>query len=189
MPEQTEEQRQAIAGRGVSVALSAGAGCGKTYVLTERFLAALDPAASDGQPPLDLSELVAITFTDRAAREMRDRIRLKCFQRLNESTGDAVRYWLRLLRALDSARVSTFHSFCTSLLRTHAVEARLDPQFTVLEEAQAETLRFEAIEDVLREELSEGSDSVIELVAEFGIRSLTSQLDYLLRRWHRIASA
>jgi len=185
--EQTDEQQQAIKRRDVSIALSAGAGCGKTFVLTERFLAALDPADPDGRPPLDLSDLVAITFTDRAAREMRDRIRQKCFERLSESSGDAASYWLRLLRALDAARVSTFHAFCASLLRTYAVEAELDPQFTVLEEAQAETCRFEAIEDVLRDALAGGGETAIELVAEFGMANLASKLDYLLRCWHRIA--
>src|SRR5688572_25435344 len=77
----TDEQRLAIYARDVPVALSAGAGCGKTFVLTERYLSQLDLGA-DGKPSCELSDLVAITFTERAAREMRDRIRAKCLQRL-----------------------------------------------------------------------------------------------------------
>ena len=76
----TDEQRRAITARGHSVALSAGAGCGKTFVLTERFLAELEPGGTAAPP--HLSQLVAITFTERAAREMRDRIRKACRERL-----------------------------------------------------------------------------------------------------------
>ena len=72
-PECTPEQSAAIAARDFSVALSAGAGCGKTFVLTERFLSHLEPAKDRREKPTRLSQLVAITFTERAAREMRDR--------------------------------------------------------------------------------------------------------------------
>ena len=62
----TDEQREAIETRGVSIALSAGAGCGKTFVLTERFLTELAPDARAVRA--ELSEVVAITFTERARR-------------------------------------------------------------------------------------------------------------------------
>jgi len=133
----TDQQRRAVDARGVSVALSAGAGCGKTFVLTERFLAQLDPSG-EGRGTRDggrsrLAELVAITFTERAAREMRNRIRTACRGRLLEAPADQAGYWLDLIRDLDSARISTIHSFCGTLLRSHAVEAGLDPQFRVVD--------------------------------------------------------
>src|SRR5437762_7073783 len=73
----TDQQRRALRVTEASVALSAGAGCGKTMVLTERFLAALDDAG--GRP---LRALVALTFTEKAARELRRRIRAQCRARL-----------------------------------------------------------------------------------------------------------
>jgi len=69
MSEPTAQQLAAISARGTSVVLSSGAGCGKTFVLTNRYLSHLK---HDG---VGVGEIVAITFTDRAAREMRDRIR------------------------------------------------------------------------------------------------------------------
>ncbi|MEX0938106.1 MAG: UvrD-helicase domain-containing protein [Pirellulales bacterium] len=165
----SEQQRQAVTTRDVSVALSAGAGCGKTFVLTERFLAHLDPRDAAA---LDLSELVAITFTDRAAREMRDRIRLKCYDRLREASGETAHHWQKLLRSLEAARVSTIHAFCASLLRSHAVEARLDPQFGVLEEAQSATLLAEVIDDELREGLAGEDGLTLQLVRLFKLDKL-----------------
>ena len=89
MPPLTEEQRAAIECRQHSVALSAGAGCGKTFVLTERFLSHLDSATYAESRATHLSQLIAITFTDAAAREMRSRIRNACYARQAEVTNSA----------------------------------------------------------------------------------------------------
>ncbi|MGW8257831.1 MAG: UvrD-helicase domain-containing protein, partial [Thermoguttaceae bacterium] len=201
-PQWTDEQCRAIATRDVSVALSAGAGCGKTFVLTERFLAHLEPEKSAGAGHTRLGQLVAITFTERAAREMRERIREKCLKRLRDCPEDQADHWLCLLNELDSARISTIHSFCASLLRSHAVEAALDPRFRVLDQAQANTLLNESIDDFLRETLStvggESSDrtaisaeyarnepcalfeAAVNLSARYGLRGVREMIAKLL---------
>ncbi len=189
----TDQQQQAIATRGTSVALSAGAGCGKTFVLTERFLAELEPAAASGtqesafgSPTARLSQLVAITFTERAAREMRDRIRSACERRLLECPEDHVGYWTEMVRGLDSARISTIHSFCGSLLRAHAVEARLDPHFDVIDQGQAETLLAKTLDEELRNRLADRDEAVIDLVVGFDLSGLKSRIAGLLRKRHHI---
>jgi ATP-dependent helicase/nuclease subunit A len=182
-PPPTEQQRKAIAARDVSVALSAGAGCGKTFVLTERFLSHLDPGCAN---PARLGQLVAITFTERAAREMRDRIREKCRNRLIECPEGEVGHWLELLRELDTARISTIHSFCGSFLRGHAVEAGLDPRFRVLEQAQADILVNELIDDQLRDKLAEQDGTVIDLTVLYGLRGLREMIAQLLARRQEI---
>jgi len=177
--EYTHEQRLAIFTRDVTIALSAGAGCGKTFVLTERFLSCFD-GDTEALRPDQLGQLVAITFTERAAREMRARIRAKCFQRLVESDAEQASHWAQLLRFLDSARISTIHAFCASLLRNLAVEARLDPQFGVLEQAQSETVLSEAIDDELRQRVAEQDPAAIELAVRFDLRILSEMLFQLV---------
>ncbi|MEK6261379.1 MAG: UvrD-helicase domain-containing protein [Planctomycetota bacterium] len=164
-PKFTEQQAAAIETRGVSIALSAGAGCGKTFVLTQRFLKSLEP----GDDSAELHSLVAITFTDKAAREMRDRIRSACNQRLQLCESDEVEHWLTILRGLDSARVSTIHSFCTSLLRSQAVEAGLDPRFAVLEPALADTLLRNTAQETLHKLLEQGDADAAAFVLQFGL--------------------
>src|SRR4051794_23302463 len=166
----TAEQSLAIESRDVSVSLSAGAGCGKTHVLTSRFLSHLDPTRANGGPPVALPQLIAITFTDAAAREMRSRIRAACYEGLDTPTlssddGDA---WQRLLREIDTARVSTIHAFCTALLRSHAAEAGVDPTFSVLEQGEADVLLLDALDEVLRRRLSQNDADTLDLAAEFG---------------------
>src|SRR4051794_9874383 len=113
----TEQQSRAISTRGVSVVLSSGAGCGKTHVLTQRYLSHLgDDAAEVGQ-------LVAITFTDRAAREMRGRIRASVKNEVQALTGSARERWNQHLRNLETASICTIHAFCGTLLRQHAIAA------------------------------------------------------------------
>ena len=197
LPGLTDQQRQAVTARGVSVALSAGAGCGKTFVLTERFLKELEPdghAGVKGDSPIfadakigtvpdrrsRLGQLVAITFTERAAREMRSRIRAACRRRLKECPEHNVGYWLGLVRELDSARISTIHSFCGSLLRAHAVEAGVDPRFRVLDAAQAATLLFELTDDVLRTRLADRDEAALTLVTRFSLDRLREMIARLL---------
>ncbi|MEX2112152.1 MAG: UvrD-helicase domain-containing protein, partial [Pirellulales bacterium] len=168
----TNEQRQAIETRDVSVSLSAGAGCGKTFVLTRRYLAYFSPHDPQALRPDDLHHLVAITFTERAAREMRDRIRRECYEELKRADAVAAGYWSAIVRGLDSARISTIHSFCSSLLRSHAVEAGLDPQFEVLEQAQTETLLSEVIDDELRRLVADRDAATIELATRYDLHAL-----------------
>ena len=113
--------------------------------------------------------MVAITFTDRAAREMRDRIRKKCHERLMLDH-ENVEHWLSLLRQLDAARVSTIHSFCGSLLRSHAIEAGLDPRFGVLDPNQASTLLNDLLDDELRRQLTIENPPLMDLVVDYGLR-------------------
>ncbi len=179
----TGEQRDALDTRGVSIALSAGAGCGKTFVLTERFLAEIAP---DGRAVRsELSEVVAITFTERAAREMRERIRQKTRERLlNAEDADEADFWLSIERQLDAARVSTIHSFCVSLLRSQAIDAGLDPRFAVLDEKQTRALQNAIVEDQLRNLLSARHPAAMELVFQVGLRSASELLRQVLVERH-----
>ena len=163
-PTLTDQQRAALDTRDISIALDAGAGCGKTFVLTERYLSHLDPEVEPTLPPIE--SVVAITFTEAAAREMRDRIRSKCRERLENAAPEHIEYWRRLHRSLDAARVSTIHSFCSSLARQHAVELGIDPAFQVIDAPNAQAMRSTAIDDTIRKALlSPGGEIDKQLVA------------------------
>jgi ATP-dependent helicase/nuclease subunit A len=166
----TSEQQAAIETRAVSIALSAGAGCGKTFVLTERFLSHLAPPSEGEKLAGDpLSQLVAITFTDRAAREMRDRIRSACARRLEHCQERDVDYWLGILRRIDSARISTIHSFCAVFLRRHAVAAGIDPQFRLLEEEAGDLLVRRSIAGTVKRLLETENQACMTLVVHYGL--------------------
>lgn len=175
----TAEQHAALSAHDRSVSLAAGAGCGKTFVLTERYLSYLDPVQPE--PTAELSELVAITFTDAAAREMRDRIRRRCYERLQAAEDSSERTaWKQLLSTLDGARISTIHAFCATLLRNHAAEAALDPRFELLDPPTAQLMRLQSLDDHLRQLLVAGDERLIQLATHFGLRNLRDYVSALL---------
>jgi ATP-dependent helicase/nuclease subunit A len=141
----TESQREAIETRGRRVIVSAGAGSGKTRVLVERFLRLLEE-----NPGWRVSDIVAVTFTEKAAREMVSRIRREIRSRIEESTSsEAKRRWRERRNQLDSARIGTIHSLCSSILRAHPAEAELDPAFDVIVEVEAAAALEQAIEEAI----------------------------------------
>jgi len=153
------EQVAAIEAPGV-VFVSAGAGTGKTTVLVERFVKAVCERG------LDVDSLLVITYTERAAGELRGRIRA----RLAEA-GRA-----DLARDLDAAWISTVHGFCHRLLKAHPFAAGIDPRFRVLDEAQARVLQREAFEAALAEFCAEGDADRLGLLATYGTRGLRRML-------------
>ena len=180
----TDQQARAINTKDVSVALAAGAGCGKTFVLTHRFLSYLDPRGETDP----LSRIVAITFTERAAREMRHRIREACRTALEECDEQYVDYWLRILRGLETARITTIHSFCSGFLRRHAVDAGLDPQFGLIEPAFAEPLLVRQVNDTLHEQLEQRNPDALSLVREYGLEQASRNIQLMVYERFNIES-
>lgn len=153
-PSFTPEQCDAIDRRRGPLALAANAGSGKTSVLVERYVRAV---IDDGIAP---GRILAITFTDRAAGELRERVRRRL-----AAAGER-----EAARASAGAFISTFHGFCTRLLRTHAVLAGLTPDFTVLDSSQAQTLRDSAFDHALAGWLEDGE--ALELAGRFSVAGL-----------------
>lgn len=132
------EQRAAILTPG-NVLVKAGAGSGKTEVLARRFVA-LIAGDIEGRPPITPAQIAAITFTEKAAYDMRARIAAVLEQRIQAQLDNQHRAHLLAARAqLPVARISTIHGFCARILRENAVEAALDPDFQVLDEYESQT--------------------------------------------------
>ncbi len=154
----TPEQEEAAARRRESLLLAAGAGSGKTSVLVERFVRAV---REDGIAP---GRILAITFTERAAAELRERVRA----RLLELGGREATHWPIADRP-ESAMIGTFHGFCARLLRVHALTAGLDPKFAILDEADAGRLRLLAFRRALAALLAGARhEEAVDLLAAYG---------------------
>ena len=146
----TPEQERAVARRDRSLIVRAGAGTGKTTVLVERFVMAV---VEDDVP---VESVLAITFTEKAAAEMKTRVRRR-FLELGRRA-DA--------RAAEGAWISTIHGFCARVLRAHALSAGIDPDFRVLDELEAQRISADAFDGAL--ETFMGNDPErLELVAAY----------------------
>jgi ATP-dependent exoDNAse (exonuclease V) beta subunit len=123
-----------------ATAVSAGAGSGKTTALVELCVRLLSGEATG--TPLDPGAIAAITFTEKAAEELVVRLRAAVAERAREAASLApapgdTQAWLDRLHGVDRMAAGTIHGFCGRLLREHAPEAGLDPEFTVVDEERA----------------------------------------------------
>ena len=136
--------------------VEAAAGTGKTTELVRRIVRVIETGRAE------VTGIVAVTFTEKAAGELKLRLREALEEARGVSaSGSAERDRLdRALGRLEEAQVSTIHGFCADLLRERPVEARIDPLFTVLTEARAERIYNEAFHQWLEKELADPAEGV-----------------------------
>ena len=164
MREPTAEQWAAIRVDG-SAAVRAGAGCGKTTVLAQRFLHLLRPGAGGAPPAVDdVGQILAITFTEKAAAEMRHRIRELLTDEIARASGPHRQRWERVRADLLGAQISTIHAFCARVVRENPIEAGIDPRAAILDEQESRAYVEAAVEAELVARLRSGDAAARELV-------------------------
>jgi len=151
-PPLTPEQRAAVEDRAGSRLLAANAGSGKTAVMVERFVEAV---LRDG---VAVGAILALTFTEKAAAELRDRVRRR-FTALGEAEH---------ARATDGAWIGTIHGFCARVLRAQPLQAGVDPRFRVLDEPEAKRVAARAYDAALERWARAEGDPALDLAAAYG---------------------
>lgn len=168
-----------------SLLVTSGAGCGKTFRMVQRYTAIIESG-------VDVTRIIAVTFTEKAAAELRDRVRAQCRKMMARTEGAERERWVRAARRLALAPVTTIHGLCARLLREHALTAGIDPQFAQLDETQHDLLLRETVRATLLQRLHAGEPTARAVVARYGledagrvVRGLVSEreeLGGLLRR-------
>lgn len=161
--ELTREQQAAVDSRNENLLLAAAAGAGKTRTLVERVLSLIEDRACE------VDDLLIVTFTNAAAQEMRSRIQDALMKRLEtELDGANQAYLERQIILLSGAQISTFDSFCQSVLRRNFARIDLDPKFRTADDNEIEILKQEVIEELFEDNYSGGSDAFKIFTDEFG---------------------
>lgn len=148
----TPDQQKAIDKEGSDILVAAAAGSGKTAVLVERIIQKI----IRNENPINVDELLVVTFTKASAQEMKERIGVALEKQLElNSSSDHLRKQSSLL---NKASISTIHSFCTEVIRSNYYLVELDPNFRTAEEVEIKLLMDEVIEDLLEAEYSDESN-------------------------------
>jgi ATP-dependent helicase/nuclease subunit A len=164
--EPTPEQAAAIAVRGHDVLLEAGAGTGKTGVMVERYCRLV---CDSGLPP---DSILAFTFTDKAAAELRQRIRTELARRAERGSERAA----AALVGIGGAWITTIHGFCNRVLAAHPVAAGVDPGFRVFDAPETGRAAREAFDDAVVEFLAGGDRAREETVAAYDLEGLRAMI-------------
>ncbi len=181
----TKEQEQVISLRGRNILVSAAAGSGKTATLVERIIqkvvgGTVGETGAWKVPPVDIDQLLIVTFTRAAAAEMRERIGAAIEEKRMQQPENM--HLQRQALLLHSAQITTIDSFCLSVIRDYFHEIDLDPVFRVAEEEELTLLRHEVIEDVLEEAYEAGEADFLSFAQNYGGKHQDLKLeDYILR--------
>ncbi|HNN61606.1 MAG TPA: UvrD-helicase domain-containing protein, partial [Candidatus Obscuribacter sp.] len=144
----TSEQIVAVNTVEENVLVSAGAGSGKTHVLVERYVEILRR-----NEEISLANIIAVTFTRKAAAEMRSRLKSKFLSLSRDAAEIAGGYserWRKTMLEVDGARIGTIHSLCESILKAFPGDCGIDPQFLVLDELKTSEMLSSSVEHAIR---------------------------------------
>jgi ATP-dependent helicase/nuclease subunit A len=177
------EQERAILSPG-NLLVRAGAGSGKTEVLARRFVA-LIAGDVEGAQPLAPEQIAAITFTEKATYDMRERIARVLEQRAaKEPPGERLTHLVRARRLLPLAHISTIHAFCQRILAENPLEAGLAPGFEVIDEYETRAYRERVCEQALVDAVRGNDPGALHLMEARGMRGgiyREGALDILMR--------
>ena len=159
--EWTTEQQQVIDLRNRNILVSAAAGSGKTAVLVERIIARLTKDVD----PIDVDELLIVTFTEAAASEMKERVLLAIEKKLSEEPDNV--HLQRQEALIHNALITTIHSFCLSVIREHFHVIDLDPVFRIGEEGELKLLKKDVMDELLEEEYEKKDPAFLRFVERY----------------------
>ncbi|MCP4696540.1 MAG: UvrD-helicase domain-containing protein [Gammaproteobacteria bacterium] len=169
-----------------NIAVSAGAGAGKTAVLTQRLIKLLE------NPELDITRVLVVTFTDKAASEMKARVYKAIDERIAGQGAD-LEHWKHLKENFLHNHITTFHAFCSGLLKRYPVQARVDPGFRIITDFEQRKLLNDAISKHInitasnKPEQKKGEEISAEELSErqAARKADRKHLRYLIKTWGR----
>ncbi|MGE7780716.1 helicase-exonuclease AddAB subunit AddA [Peribacillus sp. NPDC097264] len=158
----TEEQWKAIWAKDQDILVAAAAGSGKTAVLVNRIIQKV--ILEDN--PIDVDELLVVTFTNASAAEMRHRVSEALEKEINENPHS--QHLRKQLSLINRASISTLHSFCLEVIRKYYYLTDIDPGFRIADSTEAQLLRDEVMEELFEEQYGQGdNEAFFKLVDAF----------------------
>ncbi|KKB36785.1 helicase-exonuclease AddAB subunit AddA [Bacillus thermotolerans] len=180
----TDDQWKAINASGRDILVAAAAGSGKTAVLVERIIRKI----TSKEDPVNIDELLIVTFTNAAAAEMRQRIGSALEGAMDEDPASP--HLRRQGTLLNKAHISTLHSFCLEVVRKYYYLIDVDPAFRIGDQAELLLLRDEVLDDFLEEEYGkENNEEFYRLVDTFSGDRSDEELQTIITELYKFARA
>ena len=161
MPNWTPKQKEVIDARDQNILVSAAAGSGKTAVLVERIINLL----TDENNPVDIDNLLVVTFTKAAASEMKERVRNALDDIItNHPENEHIQKQINLI---NTAQITTIDSFCSFVVRENFEKIDLDPDYKIGDEGEIELLKADVLEEILTKRYEEAEPEFMRLIEQY----------------------
>jgi len=177
----TKEQQQVIDLRDRNILVSAAAGSGKTAVLVERILTMI----TKGDNPLDIDNLLVVTFTRAAASEMKERILSALGQRLEADPENE--HLQRQTTFIHNAQINTIHGFCGYVIKNYFHLIDLDPGYRVGEEGELKLLKMEVVQEVLENAYAENDEKFLEFIEWYATGKNDNAIEEIIIRLYEFS--
>lgn len=143
----TKEQQKVINHTSGNILVSASAGSGKTHTMIERAIRLIT------QEGVKVNEMLCVTFTEKAALEMKERLKTALIKRIEESKEE---YLKQQLTEIATSDISTLHAFCAKLIRTYFFTVGVAPDFSVLDESESMVIKYRSVEKTFKKFYDDG---------------------------------
>lgn len=177
----TEAQQKVIDARNKNILVSAAAGSGKTAVLVERIISMI----SEGDHPIDIDHLLVVTFTNAAAAQMRERIGKAIDKKLLLEPDNS--HLQKQISLLQSAQITTIHSFCLNVIRNYFHHIDLDPSFKMADESEVTLMKSDVLADVLECWYEEGREDFHTFIESYSYSKSDQPVEDLVLQLYQFA--
>ena len=177
----TKAQQKVIDTRNKNILVSAAAGSGKTAVLVERIISMI----SEGDHPFDIDHLLVVTFTNAAAAEMRGRIGKAIDEKLLKEPDNV--HLQKQISLLQSAQITTIHSFCLNVIRNYFHRIDLDPSFKIADESEITLMKSDVISEVLESWYEEGREDFHAFIESYSYSKSDAPVEDLILGLYQFA--
>lgn len=170
MPELKKEQKNAIFHDDGNILVSASAGSGKTFVMIQRLIRLIS------EKKADVSEILAVTFTDSAAADMKDKLKKAIVEKVQQGEKSLA----KVIPEVDTADISTMHAFCGRLIRKYFFVVGLSPDFVIADETRSALIKKESIDKTFKALYAQRERWFLDLVDKFAQNRSDSGLKELV---------
>ncbi len=170
----TTAQQKVIDTRNKNLLVSAAAGSGKTAVLVERIICMI----TEGEKPMDIDRLLVVTFTNAAAAEMRERIGNAIDKKLAKEPAN--QHLQKQVSLLQSAQITTIHSFCLNVIRNYFHRIDLDPSFKIADDSETTLMKSDVISDLLEHWYEEGREDFLTFIESYSYSKSDAPIEDLV---------
>lgn len=179
----TKEQEKVIRIRDKNILVSAAAGSGKTAVLVERIIGRLTRET----PAVDVDRLLVVTYTEAAAAEMKERIGAAIEKALNSNPDNV--HLKKQSALIHTAKITTIHSFCLSVIKEYFHTIDLDPGFRIAEEGELKLLKQDVMREMLEARYGEADREYLQFVESFATGREDAKLEEIILTLYEYAGS